>query len=170
MLMRGWGRGIRRCVAARPDRNNPPSQPTPHPAPARRQVADGRKPQGLCDVLSTHGAGGKAIVFTRTKAGADEIAAVVSQQQVRAPPAARPRGLEGVGSCMRCWLWSRRPRRRAQPRHPMALRRARQEAGAGCLLLRARRRPARSGHHASRPCTSTAPSPNPCPNPAHPKP
>ena len=45
-------------------------------------VAEGRKPQSLADVLSVHAAGGKAIVFTRTKAGADEIAAVISQQQV----------------------------------------------------------------------------------------
>lgn len=46
-------------------------------------MGEGRKPQSLGDCLSVHGAGGKAIVFTRTKAGADEIAAVISQQQVR---------------------------------------------------------------------------------------
>ncbi|KAI8476815.1 MAG: P-loop containing nucleoside triphosphate hydrolase protein [Monoraphidium minutum] len=45
-------------------------------------VAEGRKPQSLADVLGVFGAGGKSIVFTRTKAGADEIAAVISQQQV----------------------------------------------------------------------------------------
>lgn len=45
-------------------------------------VGEGRKPQSLGDCLSLYGAGGKSIVFTRTKAGADEIAAVISQQQV----------------------------------------------------------------------------------------
>lgn len=36
----------------------------------------------LNDVLSVYGAGGKAIVFTKTKVGADEVAAAVSQAQV----------------------------------------------------------------------------------------
>jgi superfamily II DNA/RNA helicase len=57
-------------------RPNPPS-----PLPTQK-VAEGRKPQALGDCLSVYGAGGKSIVFTRTKAGADEIAAVISQQQV----------------------------------------------------------------------------------------
>ena len=35
----------------------------------------------LVDVLSIHGAGGKTIVFTKTKAGADEVAAAVAQSQ-----------------------------------------------------------------------------------------
>jgi superfamily II DNA or RNA helicase len=40
------------------------------------------KKQALLDLLSVYAAGGKAIVFTRTKMGADEVAAAISQQQV----------------------------------------------------------------------------------------
>lgn len=40
------------------------------------------KPRSLVDILSVHAAGGKSIVFTRTKAGADEVAAAVNQSQL----------------------------------------------------------------------------------------
>jgi len=46
------------------------------------QVAFNEKRQALLDLLSVYAAGGKAIVFTRTKMGADEVAAAISQQQV----------------------------------------------------------------------------------------
>ena len=64
--------------------NHAPLRPRAHlrSRPSCPQVAEGRKPQSLADVLGVFGAGGKSIVFTRTKAGADEIAAVISQQQV----------------------------------------------------------------------------------------
>lgn len=45
------------------------------------QVHHSEKKQALLDLLSVHAAGGKAIVFTRTKMGADEVAAAISQQQ-----------------------------------------------------------------------------------------
>lgn len=38
----------------------------------------------LGDVLSVHAAGGKAIVFTKTKMGADEVAAAINRSQVGA--------------------------------------------------------------------------------------
>lgn len=46
------------------------------------QVHMSEKKQALLDLLSVYAAGGKAIVFTRTKMGADEVAAAISQQQV----------------------------------------------------------------------------------------
>lgn len=46
------------------------------------QVNFSEKKQALLDLLSVYAAGGKAIVFTRTKMGADEVAAAISQQQV----------------------------------------------------------------------------------------
>lgn len=46
------------------------------------QMGHNEKRQALLDLLSVYAAGGKAIVFTRTKMGADEVAAVISQQQV----------------------------------------------------------------------------------------
>lgn len=46
------------------------------------QVHYQEKKQALLDLLSVYAAGGKAIVFTRTKMGADEVAAAISQQQV----------------------------------------------------------------------------------------
>ncbi len=46
------------------------------------QVNYSEKKQALLDLLSVYAAGGKAIVFTRTKMGADEVAAAISQQQV----------------------------------------------------------------------------------------
>jgi hypothetical protein len=45
------------------------------------QVHHHEKKQALVDILSVYAAGGKAIVFTRTKMGADEVAAAISQQQ-----------------------------------------------------------------------------------------
>lgn len=39
------------------------------------------KKQALVDLLSVYAAGGKAIVFVRTKLGADEVAAAISPQQ-----------------------------------------------------------------------------------------
>lgn len=45
------------------------------------QVHHSEKKQALLDLLSVYAAGGKAIVFTRTKMGADEVAAAISQQQ-----------------------------------------------------------------------------------------
>jgi ATP-dependent RNA helicase DDX21 len=44
------------------------------------QVAQSEKKQALLDLLNVYAAGGKAIVFTKTKAAADEVAVVVSQQ------------------------------------------------------------------------------------------
>eukprot|EP00877_Chromochloris_zofingiensis_P009452 jgi/Chrzof1/4760/Cz14g25080.t1 len=46
------------------------------------QVSYRDKPRSLVDILSVHAAGGKSIVFTRTKAGADEVAAAVNQSQL----------------------------------------------------------------------------------------
>ncbi|KAF6257896.1 P-loop containing nucleoside triphosphate hydrolase protein [Scenedesmus sp. NREL 46B-D3] len=45
------------------------------------QVNNHEKRQALVDLLSVYAAGGKAIIFTRTKLGADEVAAAISQQQ-----------------------------------------------------------------------------------------
>ncbi|KAF8057135.1 RH3A [Scenedesmus sp. PABB004] len=45
------------------------------------QTSLAEKRQVLVDLLSVYAAGGKAIVFTRTKLGADEVAAAISQQQ-----------------------------------------------------------------------------------------
>lgn len=45
------------------------------------QVPFPEKKQALLDLLSVYAAGGKAIVFTRTKMGADEVSAAISQQQ-----------------------------------------------------------------------------------------
>lgn len=44
------------------------------------QVSQTEKRQALLDLLSVYAAGGKAIIFTRTKAGADEVSAAVVQQ------------------------------------------------------------------------------------------
>eukprot|EP00879_Flechtneria_rotunda_P009638 GHRR01010085.1.p1 GENE.GHRR01010085.1~~GHRR01010085.1.p1 ORF type:complete len:752 (+),score=235.05 GHRR01010085.1:500-2755(+) len=46
------------------------------------QVSQSEKRQALLDILSVYAAGGKAIVFTKTKTGCDEVAAAVSQQTV----------------------------------------------------------------------------------------
>lgn len=45
------------------------------------QAYHSEKRQALLDLLSVYAAGGKAIVFTRTKVAADEVAAAISQQQ-----------------------------------------------------------------------------------------
>lgn len=44
------------------------------------QVDYTKKMQALIDILSTHAAGGKAIVFTNTKAQADEVAGAINSQ------------------------------------------------------------------------------------------
>jgi ATP-dependent RNA helicase DDX21 len=49
--------------------------------PCFRQVNNHEKRQALVDLLSVYAAGGKAIIFTRTKMGADEVAAAIAQQQ-----------------------------------------------------------------------------------------
>jgi superfamily II DNA/RNA helicase len=66
---------------------NPHTHRQPQPRPTRRthrtrqQVGQHEKRQALLDLLSVYAAGGKAIVFARTKMGADEVAAAISQQQ-----------------------------------------------------------------------------------------
>lgn len=49
--------------------------------PVCLQVSYNEKKQSLLDLLSVYAAGGKAIVFTRTKLGADEVAAAIAPQQ-----------------------------------------------------------------------------------------